>query len=218
MLDLLQRQLTDINGIDAEHDIRDYLITDRALADALGQGRLLTTSDETVLVSEDEEGMALSVFLDEAMLERLDSADPMTRLCAEQLDDFWKVLEGVSHFNYLAWCAKRDRPVTLLELEMQAEVDKFVASLALVIAQGERDMIDGLHGWLFESVTFNTELTDTQLERYRAANEYAGRFCHGLRTPLIDGSPDAMHELRQFYRLSQQGKISHIHSRAWAEN
>lgn len=216
MLKQLQRQLTDINGTDSEHDIRDYLITDRALASALGHGKLLTTSDETVLIAEDEEGMALSVFLDEDMLDRLHSANPMDRLGVEQLSDFWTVLEGVSHFNYLAWSAKRDRSVTLLELEMQAEVDKFVASLALVIAQGEQDMLGKLHGWLFESVSFNEELSEAEVERYRAANEYAARFCHGLREPLIDGSPDAMTELRQFYRLSQQGKISHIHSRAWA--
>lgn len=216
MLDLLQQQLTDINGIESGHDIRDFLITDRAIADALGQGSLLTTTDETVLVTEDEDGLALSVFLDKAILDRLDSANPMTRLRADQLSDLWTVIEGVSHFNYLAWCAGRDRSVTLLELEMQAEVDKFVASLSLVVAQGKQELLTKLHSWLFESVSFNSELTGEQHERYRAANEYAGRFCHGLREPLIDGSPDAVTELRQFSRLSQQGKISHIHSRAWA--
>lgn len=216
MLNTLQRQLTDINGIDSGHDIRDFLITDRTIADALGQGRLLATTDETVLVTEDEGGLAMSVYLDKAILDRLDSGNPMTRLRADQLSDLWTVLEGISHFNYLAWCAERDRSVTLLELEMQAEVDKFVASLSLVVAQGEQELLTKLHSWLFESVSFNAELTEEQLQRYRAANEYAGRFCHGIREPLIDGSPDAMTELRQFYRLSQQGKISHIHSRAWA--
>ena len=76
MLDQLQRHLTDINGVDSGHDVRDYLITDRRLANALGQGALISTTDETVLLTQDEEGLALSVFLDEAMLARLRSAGP----------------------------------------------------------------------------------------------------------------------------------------------
>lgn len=218
MLDQLQRQLTDINGVDPGHDVSDYLITDRHLAAALGQGALMPTTDETVLLSQDEEGLALSIYLDEAMLSRLRSSDPFTQLRAEQLSDLWTVLEGISHFNYLTWCAERDRPVTLLELEMQAEVDKFVASLSLVLAQGELEMSANLHGWLFGSVSFRAELDAQQLRRYRAANEYASRFCHRMRARLIEGNDSAFSELRQFYRLSQQGKISHIHSCAWSDH
>lgn len=217
MLSELQQRLTDINGVEPGHDIRDYLITDRVLAETLGQGQLLTTTDETVLVAEDNEGMALSVYLDQAMLDRLDSEGPLTRLRADLLADFWTVLEGISHFNYLAWSAARDRSVTLLELEMQAEVDKFVASLMLAMEQGEEKMLGLLHGLLFESCSFNSELSGEQLARYRAANEYAARFCHRLREGVIDGCPDARSELRRFYRLSQSGKISHIHTRAWAD-
>ena len=41
----------------------------------------------------------------------------------------------MSHFLYVAWNAGHDKPVSLLELEMQAEVDKYVASYWLLRRQ-----------------------------------------------------------------------------------
>jgi len=216
MLDRLQQRLTDIYRVDPGHDIRDYLITDRAMAVALGQGALIPNTAESVLLAEDGDGIALSVFLDEDMLERLEDGDPLAELRADQLDDLWKVVEGVSHFNYLVWCAGMDRSVTLLELELQAEIDKYVSTLLLLLEQGDTQMTDKLHGWLFESVRFRDELDDEQRQRYQAASDYAGRFCHRIRERLLEGHRGVLPELRHFYRLTQSDKISHIHSRAWA--
>ena len=39
--------------------------------------------------------------------------------------DYCTALEGVSHFHYLVWSLARGRNVSLLELELQAEVDKY---------------------------------------------------------------------------------------------
>ena len=150
------------------------------------------------------------------MFSRLKHADPLTNLNVDCLDDLWKVVEGVSHFNYLVWCAAKDRSVTLLELEMQAEVDKFVSTLLLLLEQGDLQMTSKLHTWLFEATHLKTELAPEQRERYTAANDYAGRFCHKIREGLVDGASSVLPELRHFYRLTQAEKISHIHSRAWA--
>ena len=79
--------------------------------------------------------VALSLYLDPALLERLARADPLVRLHAGNVADYWTALEGVSHFLYLAWNAGHDKPVSLLELEMQAEVDKYVASYWLLRRQ-----------------------------------------------------------------------------------
>ena len=59
----------------------------------------------------------------------------MVRLHDGNVADYWTALEGVSHFLYLAWNAGHDKPVSLLELEMQAEVDKYVASYWLMRRQ-----------------------------------------------------------------------------------
>ncbi|MDX1482658.1 MAG: hypothetical protein R3315_13325 [Woeseiaceae bacterium] len=216
MLDQVQQRLTDIYCADHGHDIRDFVITDRRIADAIGSGAMLSNTDESVLVQEDDDGLALSVFLDSDMLERLDSVDPLTSLKPDHLDDLWKVVEGVSHFNYLVWCASHDRSVTLLELEMQAEVDKFVSTLLLMIEQGDAQMSSQLHRWLFEDADFRDDLCRETRARYEAASRYASRFCHRIRGRLLEGDATALPELRHFYRLTQPGKISHIHASAWA--
>ena len=216
MLSELQQRLSNINGVDPGHDIADFVVTDRALAMALSNGALLSNSNETLLVAEEEDGVSLSVFLDRSTLSRVIDADPLTELQPELLEDLWAVLEGISHFNYLVASARCERPVTLLELELQAEVDKYAATLALLLAQGETDLPSQLHSWLFERVTFRDDLDADQLQRYQTANDYAGRFCHQLRDDFMTGSERAHVELRKFSRQSQQGKISHVHALAWS--
>ena len=218
MLVKLQKQLTDIYQVDRGLDVRDYLITDPHLARLLGRQSLMPNTEESVLLAQDGDGLALSVYLNQELLDRLDAANPMANLQLEQLNDFWIALEGVSHFNYLVWSASKDRSVTLLELELQAEVDKFVMSLLLVSKQGHIEFARQLHALQFEVSRIKPDLDQEQYERYTAASDYAGRFCHHLRERLIDGNERALSELRQFYRLTQTDKISHIHSQAWASS
>ncbi|MEX2495429.1 MAG: hypothetical protein WD448_05030 [Woeseia sp.] len=215
MLAGLQKYLTDIYQVDQGVEVTDFLITDPALAKLLGYGSLVPNTDESVLLSQDEEGLALSLYLDGKMLSRLVDDNPMEQLRTDHLDDFCKVIEGISHFNYIVWRASQDKCVTLLELEMQAEVDKFVGTWLMALDQEEYELARCLHGLLFDRVSYNPNLDRDQLERYRAANDYAARFCHGLRRRLNHDGNRSLHELRHFYRLSQTAKISHIRSQAY---
>ena len=217
MLSDLQRHLADIYHVEPGYDVSDFLITDPRLAKILGGDALLPSTDESVLLAQDDDGVALSVYLDSQLLGRLDRDNPMLALKTSSLNDLWTVLEGISHFNYLVWSAGRDRSVTLLELEMQAEVDKFISTGLMAQDQDARDFADRLHGWLFDEVSFKPELTEDQHERYKTANDYAARFCHGLLQRLRDDCENTLHELRRFYRLTQTDKISHIHSQAYAK-
>ncbi len=216
MLNALQQQLTSLYQVDTGYQIDDFLITDPELAKLLGANLMMADTDETVLVNEDESGMSLSVYLDQDVLQRLAEQKPLECLQARSLNDFWTVLEGVSHFTCLAHRAQNEKPVTLLELELQAEVDKFVATWLLAAQQDDTALLERLHGWLFDDVSFRPDLNEHQLERYRAANGYAGRFCHGLQRRLQAGTSTSVSELRHFYRLTQTGKISHIHAQAWS--
>ena len=217
MLAELQQQLSDIYRVDAAHDIRDFLITDPTLAKFIGADAMLSNTEETLLVTQDDDGLALSLFLDGEMLARLESANPLDCLQAGLLDDLWKVLEGVSHFSCVAWKAAQDRTVTLLELELQGEIDKFVSTALLAIAQADAELLNRLHGWLFDDIRFHDELDEEQVDRYRAANDYAARFCHRILEQLLQNDTAAFAELRQFYRLQAEDKISHIHSRTWSQ-
>ncbi|MGI9286202.1 MAG: hypothetical protein ACR2P1_12510 [Pseudomonadales bacterium] len=215
MISELQNHLSDIYKVDPGYDVADFLITDPRVAGALGGDGLLANTEETVLLQEDSDGLAISVFLDSELLTRLQAHDPLRLLTANQLKDLWTVLEGISHFSYLAWSARKNRRVSLLELEMQAEIDKFVSALFLAVDQEDSELVDNMHHRLFDEIDFHNDLDDDQRERYAVANAYAARFCHGLRNRIANDSDLGLQELRRYYRMSQCDKISHIHSHAF---
>ena len=216
MLDALQQQLSDIYHLGQAHDVRDYLITDPTLAKALGQGTVLGDSEETLLMAQNGDDLSLSLFLDSELLERLASDNPFECLHANMLNDLWKVLEGISHFNCVVWKAMEDRTVSLLELELQGEIDKFVATTLLAIEQADKSLLYNLHSRLFDNVRYHDELDEEQRDRYRSANDYAARYCFGLQQELIENDQRAITKLRDFYRLQLGDKISHIHSQTVA--
>jgi hypothetical protein len=205
----MQKFLTRLYGIDLGFDVHDFLITDHAMAAALG-GRRRETREE-LLIAESGDEAAVSLFLDPDLVERLERNDPTSRLDAGNLADFWTAFEGVSHFTYFVFNANRDRCVTLLEMELQAEVDKFVATLSILKQQLDKPPRE-LHGWLFDAPRFDRELDNAELERYERANRYAARYCRRLWSQL-SGRPWAdglTRELRRFYRLPRAEKIGHI--------
>ena len=215
MLTRLQQQLHDTYQVSHEYDVRDFLITDPQLAKAIGGDSVLSNNGESLFLCEEEDGLSMSLYLESELLRRLEESDPAASIEVDKLDDLCKVIEGLSHFNYVVWRAARDRAVTLLELELQAEVDKFVSTMQLASEQQDAELMNVLHAKLFDEVRFSDDLNPEQAERYREANEYAARFCRRLRDRFLDNG-DALDELREFFRLPLRQKISHIHSSAFA--
>lgn len=217
MLNALQAHLADIYRVDPGYDVADFLITDPRVARILGAGSMTSNTDETVLMQQDDDGLSVSVFLDNEVVNRLKEQNPLETLDSRSLNDLWTVLEGISHFNYIAWSARKNRQVSLLELELQAEVDKFVATLFMAMEQEDSELAGSLHGWLFDDISFRPELSANELERYSTANRYAARYCHRLPERLARDIGKATTELRRFYRLPQRDMISYIHSQAFAQ-
>jgi hypothetical protein len=182
------------------------------LAQALGQGEMLTDAKESLLISHAGEDLSLSLFLDQEMLQRVESGRPLDKLRPNMLDELWQVIEGVSHFSCVAWKAASDRTLSLFELELQGEIDKFVTTLLIAMQQANRRLSRNLHGLLFDNVSFRDDLTDEQHDRYYDANDYAARYCYGLRRQLQQDESGTLDRLRRFYRLQSGDKVSHIRS------
>jgi len=208
LLRKLEQMLHELYALEVGYAVDDFLITDAALARRLdSNGRQV---DEKLLIAEADGEADVALYLERELLERLDRHDPLTKLDGANLADFWSALEGVSHFTYYAWNAARDKSVSLFELELQAEVDKFVTTGMLLREQTGRDP-GGLHGWLFDSPTLAAELDEHERERYRRANRYAAKYCHRLLATLARDDEGAhQRELRHFYRLSQTSKVARI--------
>ena len=184
----LQSLLVGIYDVPLAHDVAQFLLTDRSQLPAEFR---VSPTDEQLLVADDEAGLALGLFLEPAVLARLDAANPLDTLNGANLADYWTALEGVSHFVYLAWNAGHDRPVSLLELELQAEVDKYVSTVQLLRAQDPTRFPVELHRVLFERSRVSLELTGERTGLYRRANQYAARFCAHLGQLLEPASARA---------------------------
>ena len=209
VLGQLQTLLSELYALDVRYDVYDFLLTDARLAAALdSDGRHL---DEKLLIAEDAGEAAVALYLDAALVRRLAENNPASCLSQDNLEDFLTALEGVSHFLYYVWNAVLEKSVTLLEMELQAEVDKFIGTALLLRQQGER-LPANLHSCLFDLPKFDSRLGPEELDRYRSANRYAGKYCMKL-VPQLSSSADPAalrNELCYFYRLPQPGKIQHI--------
>jgi hypothetical protein len=125
-----------------------------------------------------------------------------------ELDTTCQIIEGVSHFVYLAERARVRRETTHLELELQAEVDKWVILGASMRSFDARRSAQ-LRQRLYEAVSYaEAEGTETG-DRYRVANDVANRFVRRLELVYVDGARfrELRAELCTFYRLGQEEKL-----------
>jgi len=214
----LQKLLGGVYGIDLTVDIYDFLVTDPALLQGLTPANTTRTTTEKLLIQQQDDELGLSLYLDSELLDRLKNFDPRHWLGDMNLADFCTVLEGISHFNYVAWNAAADKSVTLMELELQAEVDKYIGARVLVHQQPQNDLLESLFARLFDRHRFHVELAPEELARYKNASNFAGRYCRSLekRFPQEELGTDMVQDLRAFYRLPQPDKLSFIHSAFFA--
>jgi len=210
-LALLQSALTEIYDLPATPDVRDYLMTSRAQLAGVGVAR---DCDEQLIVAEEGDTLSMALFIDAAVLERLARHDPFEDLTHENLADYLTAAEGVSHFVYVAWNTGHDKPVTLLELELQAEVDKYVLGAWLLRQQGADRFPRELHRALFERAHVDPVAAAGRVVLYQMASSYAARFCRRMASLLerrrFGVTRDVMAELRRFYRWGNVRKLRHI--------
>jgi len=211
----LQKLLARFYSIDIGADVSDYLVTDKNHLAALSDSPE-SDANEILFLLEEEGALDISLYLNELMLQRLSASNPYVDLDRNNLNDFCTVLEGVSHFVYIAWNALHDKAFTRLELELQAEIDKYVGVRLLIESQSAPGIAsDALVGHLFDNVRYHDWLEDADLERYKKANGMGRRYCYSLaqRFPGCRLTGEMARELRAFYRMPQPEKFSHMHSR-----
>jgi hypothetical protein len=120
------------------------------------------------------------------------------------MDAYLGAIEGISHFIHLAERARTRLPTTLLELELQAEVDKFAV---LLEGRGDSSSADRyqLHRRLYENVRYLHTAASEMGRRYRLANGLAAKLWGQLLRRNVDD--EMLGVLRRFYRAGQAEKI-----------
>src|SRR5450631_2892251 len=207
----MQSLLGRLYDVEVQYDVYDFLVTDRRALGGITPDNDARVLDEELLVAESADGAGVALYLDPCLLQRLERADPLGSLTESNLADYCTALEGVSHFVYAMWRLHGDAPVSLLELETQAEVDKYAATVFLVADQQGGCYPSQVHAWLFDRINFDERLEPEQYDRYRTAHRCAANFCRRLESRFVNRGKaqveGLVRELRKFYRLGCAAKL-----------
>jgi hypothetical protein len=213
LLRRLQALLGRLYDLDVEYDVYDFLVTDRSTLGGVVPGNDRRAPEEELLLAETADGAGVALYIDSEVLTRLERADPLGALTEGNLADYCTALEGVSHFVYSAFRLASDAPMSLLELETQAEVDKYAATVFLIADQHGGDYPAQVHARLFDRVDFDSRLEPEQFDRYRTAHRCAANYCRRLESRFVSRGKaqveGLVRELRKFYRLGSAAKLRH---------
>ncbi|MBK8010793.1 MAG: hypothetical protein IPK13_05555 [Deltaproteobacteria bacterium] len=213
----VQRVLETIYRLDGALDVADFRVDGDRLDVLLGVDRPNTR--ESLLVQHDADCTWVALFIDDHVrlraqmfLERVSTRQPTAPVAGapvDGLDDFCVTTEGVSHFVYFTFCGHRlNRPVSEVELEIQAEIDKYLV-LRLVLPIPRGDLVSAL----YDRVELFPELDADQRARYREANRLGRRYARWIESQIRSGrTAEALADARRLYRMPLAAKLGHIDS------
>src|SRR3569623_2366243 len=158
----IHRGLETLYRVDSGVDVHDFVISE-ASRHVIAPTR---KPREQLLVMDEAGDLELALCIHPEVLASLDAG-----IGRHNLGDFLLAIEGVSHFIYAIQCARSARRVSPLELELQAEVAKYVTCLLHDVATSA-----SLRGRLFEDCVYAHALDSDARERYRVANDNAHRY------------------------------------------
>jgi len=182
-------------------DIEAFRIDQQQLRSLMGDR--LRESNEWVLARAVPGGVDLAVYVEHSHIERLERAGSLTVAAQTEFDSFCAATEGVSHFMMLVERARRGEPVTMLELEAQAEVDKFVSARLHLPMQGA-----AVWSRLFRTARLMDGLDAQEVARYREAGRLAAGFCSSL--DAVPHTDALLVTLRRFWRDSGARRLERM--------
>ena len=202
----VQRGLEALYRVDTGCEVGDFVVGTEYRDELVTARR----AREQLLVVEADGELNVALYLEPSVITNLDSHDPSHRLGDHNLGDFLLAIEGVSHFIYTVCCARAERRVSQLELELQAEVDKYVT--CLLTTEPEVEMSTTLRRRLYDDAAYEPDLDRDEHDRYRIANDNANRYAEWLEETFVARRriPEMLGELRHFYRQGLAAKLSTI--------
>lgn len=161
------------------------------------------------LVRETPDGLRASMYLPDVLVRTLERRPPHLGIGDANVDGFATLVEELDHLLCIADRAYERRTVSLFELELHANVSKYLV-LARFLA-GRRQRLDARRRtWLRWHLFLKHRFTDPDAgvrARYRDAARHAMRFLDGLgRRAAVERIP----LLRRFHRRAAGGKLELI--------
>jgi len=216
MLSHIQKIIEKIYKVETFLNVENYLIHEPLSNTLTNQKSCKIKSKSSkgyLLISQDGEELKLALYLGKETVSNLKNIHLQKDFRSSNLSDFFLATEEISHFIYAVWNAMNNRQITIFEMELQAEVDKYITAIfySSSINSG-RVPAKNIKKKLFEDSVLNQDLLSEERERYRDANRMAMKYCHYLESNYLKKNDitSLLKDIRYFYRLGQNGKISYI--------
>lgn len=206
-LTMLQLKLETYYDINPPYSISEFVCHSAQVE--TGSSSCKGTTPEMLIYREDGTNLDISLFLNPSLLQDISIDNYKTNWTGEIFNNGCIVLEGVSHFLYMVFNAHYDRQVSMLDLEIQAEIDKFLFS---VLDTDHTDSPDVLIQRLFCDVSYRDDLSDTLRYRYEQANDLAHSYCQWLHDnfTLVANNKSLLAEVGSLYRTNGTARQEHI--------
>lgn len=161
------------------------------------------------LVREVAGEVRVCVYYPDDLVRHLEAHPPGRRLCDANVEAFATFVEELDHLLCIADRVAEDRPVSLFELELHANVSKHLVLTRFLVGPGRR-VSPGERAWLRYHLFESGEFSDRDprvLARYRDAARWAVRYLNRLRR---EETSRRLASLRVFHREGTQGKLELI--------
>ncbi|MGR3319823.1 MAG: hypothetical protein ACUZ8O_15255 [Candidatus Anammoxibacter sp.] len=170
-------------------------------------------SDARVLIRDKGETLKASIYYPDDLIKVLENNDPRFGIHDDNIDACASFVEELDHFLFIAQNFRWNRPFSLLELELQANITKYLVlkyfiALQIGTTRLTRFYREYIRYHLFYKREYDID-DASEKKRYEDTRVFAV-----IYTNYIDQlSPeDRLRDLREFSRMAGPSKISHIQS------
>lgn len=201
MLREIQHWIEATYRLEPESCVEEYLIDGSQLDRHLSCEDPYRHAEEVLLLRSDEENCELGLFLHPKL------GCENTPLAEAETHPLMTATEGVSHLLLVMHRLRHSEGLTQLELELQAEVDKYLFLRLMPESSRQAEAKRHLH-----QEANLAGLGADRMETYAAARRLAQRYCRRLEEEYLSSrSFDGLYrELRLFYRMSHWKKLQSL--------
>ena len=158
------------------------------------------------VIRETDHGVRAAIYYPDRLIARLEAHPPHRGLGEANVDAFAALVEEVDHLLCIAEAAVRRRPVSLLELELHADVSKALVLARFLVGDPPRPLDAARRTWLRYHLFHKGEWAgadEGERARYGEAARLALRFLDGLERL---GPGERLQTLRAFHATGGAGK------------
>ncbi|HKY31787.1 MAG TPA: hypothetical protein VJV23_04565 [Candidatus Polarisedimenticolia bacterium] len=163
------------------------------------------------LLRQAEHGLAVCIYYPDSLVSCLERHDPCRSLDHRNVDAFAVLVEELDHFLMIAERYRSRGEMSLLELELHANVTKhLVMELFVARLRGTARLMEADRAWIRFHLFDKAEYADPDPDvraRYREASRLAARYLRAIEKMEPAGR---VTELRRFHRMAPQAKRAHI--------